>query len=59
MVVRPNQVAENWHKIVNNYWNGLALDVNRWTSRQSWYIVMYVLEFEDVRTTEFYSGELE
>jgi hypothetical protein len=31
MVVRPKYVADNLNKIVNNYWNRVALDGNRWT----------------------------
>jgi hypothetical protein len=33
MVVRPKHVADNLNKIVNNYWNRVALDGNSWT----WY----------------------
>jgi hypothetical protein len=31
MVVRPKQAADNLNKIVNNYWNRVALDGNPWT----------------------------
>jgi hypothetical protein len=31
MVVRPKHVADNLNKIVNNYWNRVALDGNPWT----------------------------
>jgi hypothetical protein len=32
MVVRPNHVADNLNKILNNYLNSVALDGNPWTS---------------------------
>jgi hypothetical protein len=31
VVVRPKHVADNLNKIVNNYWNRVALDGNPWT----------------------------
>jgi hypothetical protein len=31
MVIRPKHVADNLNKIVNNYWNRVALDGNPWT----------------------------
>jgi hypothetical protein len=31
MVVRPKHIGVNWNKIVNNYWNSVALDGNPWT----------------------------
>jgi hypothetical protein len=31
MVVRPKHVADNLNKIIKNYWNRVALDVNPWT----------------------------
>jgi hypothetical protein len=31
MVVRPKHVADNFNKIVNYYWNRVALDENLWT----------------------------
>jgi hypothetical protein len=34
MVVGPYHVEENWNKIVNNYWNGVALNGNPLTSLQ-------------------------
>jgi hypothetical protein len=31
MVVLPKHVVDNLNKIVNNYWNKIALDGNPWT----------------------------
>jgi hypothetical protein len=31
MAVRQKHVADNLNKIVNNYWNRVALDGNPWT----------------------------
>jgi hypothetical protein len=31
MVALPKHVADNFNKIVNNYWNTVVLDENPWT----------------------------
>jgi hypothetical protein len=48
MVVRPEHVAVTLNKIVNNYWNSVALDGNPWTwlltiFRITEYVFIYIV----------------